>query len=304
MSITNYPTIGATGAAVDRQVFEAAGTWIKPTGGQTVTRVQLLAAGGGGAGGGNGATGSFRFGGAGGAAGAYIEAWYATSELPASVAIAIGTGGTGGTGTALAAISQIGNPGATGGNSTFGTLLRAFSQVFFGATGQTAQAPPLGGIGAMGSGQGGQSGVTGSARHFGGLCYQPNGGAQGVGIFNTGVPAGSNANGNNNMAMDDWANVALVGSGTGISSPGGNATLPPNPVKTLADVKYGVVPWYTGAGGGPGPGGITGPATGPGGNGCDGAGYGSGGGGGGGSTLATGGIGGRGAPGLAIITSY
>jgi hypothetical protein len=149
MSITDYPP-DATAATTtpDRQVFTAAGTWTKPTGG-TVTRVQLVGGGGGGGGGGVGPTGVARAAAGGGAAGVYIEAWYSTADLPGTVAITVGTGGTGGTG-AAGTVSTNGATGATGSETLFGTLLRAPSQVLAAQGGGGPNAQPFGGKTSLG----------------------------------------------------------------------------------------------------------------------------------------------------------
>lgn len=310
MSITDYPPDPTAATSTpDRQVFTAAGTWTKPTGG-TVTRVQLVAAGGGGGGGGVAPTGANRQCAGGGAAGMYVEAWFSTADLPGTVAITVGTGGTGGTGGA-GTVATNGATGATGADTLFGTFMRAAGPYRAAQGGGGPNSQPWGGKTPLGGvpttaiplvpGDGAANGITPlqvSAPRFGASPYQPGGAASGCTITAANV-AVTGADGAVNYALNDWGNYPRSG-----AFPGGNAT-PASGPKQLADVAYGVVPWYSGAGGAAGPTG----AVGQGGNGSDAQGFGAGGGGGGPATtfsggLATGGIGGRGAPGLAIITTY
>lgn len=325
MTVHNYPPDTTPVAGVfDRQVFAANGTWVKPTGAQLV-RVQLLGGGSGGGAGGAGGTGDSLNGGQGGAAGLYVEQWYPASILPASVAVTVGTGGAGGASVALGRTQ--GNPGATGGPTTFGSILRAIGPVkaapggAFGLAqpnsdgGVSAYGPPAAPTGSANAvifGNGGQSNSQIASLNVGaqnadparnnGHPNQPVGGAGGAWRqVNANATGG---NGLQNLCMqDDNHQVPLAPSGTGAG------VTPVAVVKTLTDGLYGWIPYYGGAGGQGAPLGSTG---GTGGAGGPGQGYGAGGGGGGpsagpavtGAATFPSGTGGAGAAGLAIVTCY
>lgn len=332
MSITRYPVTGASGSAlsgVDRQVFTgpgATGLWVKPTG-ASIVRVQLVGGGGGGGGGWASSGTNQRGGGAGGAGGMYVEAWYPADDLPSSMVVSVGTGGSGGGG-GFGGVAGTGGTGTTGGVTSFGTLIKAMSQhraAQGGFAGGSVTTPGYSAM--MNPGGGADLGTTdpfpeiagggnftiavqvardGQFIAFGsnGLNNQPCGGAGGGGIASAGVTLAPGV-GLTNLALQD-ANVAQPG-----TLPSPNATPVATP-KTLADVAYGSIPYYGGAGGSVASGVTAGSTTGgTGGNGSPGQGYGAGGGGGGAGSFGTspspsgpGGVGGNGAPGIAIITSY
>lgn len=123
---------------VNIQTFNATGTWTKPTGGQTMARIQLWGGGGGGARGGsnNGAGGG----------GGYNEVTVPISYLASTVTATVGAGGNGATSTAN---------GASGGTTSF-----ALATAWDGLT--TVRAYGGGGGGyanGSGGGGGGQSGA-------------------------------------------------------------------------------------------------------------------------------------------------
>lgn len=309
MSITSYPpNAGVTAPPLNRQVFTGpTGTWTKPPGAQRVL-VQIVGGGGGGASGRVGATGTVRSGGPGGAAGVYAEAWFNATDLPQTVACVAGTGGTGGA--SVPGPDQTGAPGGTGNDSTFGTFLRGLGTFLVSqgggiSTGVGGKSWFMAGaltdtIPSFGAGcAGGNNNTPGRFKSFGnnGMPNQPVGGAAGGTVLNstTGQTGG-----------DGWVNEAMndanfpVGGAVG----GGNATPVAVPL-TLADVKYGCIPYYGGAGGGAGTADVSSITGATGGNGSDGQGYGAGGGGGGGTVNGwPSGIGGRGANGVVIVTSY
>lgn len=98
----------------DVQTFSTAGsgTWTKPTGGQTMARIQVWS-GGGGAGRG---TGTARVGGGGG--GGYNEVIVPLSTLGATETATVAAGGTGRTGST--------GVGTAGGNSSFGSVCLSY----------------------------------------------------------------------------------------------------------------------------------------------------------------------------------
>ena len=97
-----------TGVTSDRQVFNASGTWTKPSSG-TYVNVQIWGSGGGG--GGSGTSNNSK---AGGAGGGYSSTTFLLSDLSAvsTVSVTINAGGTGNTGS-----------GTAGGAITFGSYL-------------------------------------------------------------------------------------------------------------------------------------------------------------------------------------
>jgi hypothetical protein len=130
-------TSGCSGCA-NIQVFDASGTWTKPTGGNRVL-VQAWGAGGGGTDGDSGSeTGS------GGGGGSYVERWFLMSELGSTETVTVGAGG-------LAA--QGGGDAAVGGNTTFGSLLTAYGGGGAGFNVGGGTAGGGGGAGTLGVGQ-------------------------------------------------------------------------------------------------------------------------------------------------------
>jgi hypothetical protein len=104
----------ATSPKVNRQVFNASGTWTKPSG-YSANSVVLIQAWGGG---GSGRRDSNIFNATGGGGGGYIERWMVLSDLGATETVTIGAGG--------AARSGSNQDGAVGGNTSFGSHLTAY----------------------------------------------------------------------------------------------------------------------------------------------------------------------------------
>lgn len=136
---------------VDRQSFDASGTWTKPASG-TVALIECW----GGGGGGGGATDSAGEAGGGGG-GAYAHRLAPISALGATETVTIGAGGTG-----VAA-----NSGNVGGTTTFGSLLSAFG----GGGGAGASSSGAGGGGGGGSISAGASPTPATAAGVGGAPF-------------------------------------------------------------------------------------------------------------------------------------
>jgi hypothetical protein len=150
---------------VDVQTFNSTGTWTKPTGGQTMARIQIWGGGGG------GSRNSSASGNGGGGGGAYIELTVPISYLGATVTATVGNGGSGATGT---------GSGGVGGSSSI-TLSTAFQNTTtftaYGGGGGYQLGNAGGGGGLAGAGQSGSSGGSSS---FGGAGYT---GQTGSGVF-------------------------------------------------------------------------------------------------------------------------
>ncbi len=111
-----------TPSSVDVQTFTASGTWTKPTNG-SIVMVEAVGAGGGGGSGSADIAASTKSGGGGGGSGEYIREFFVIDDLGATETVTIGTGGTGG---ASQTGQSSGFAGGQGGDTTFGSLLRAF----------------------------------------------------------------------------------------------------------------------------------------------------------------------------------
>jgi hypothetical protein len=101
-------------ATIDYQLFETSRDWTKPDGisADAVVTVEAWGAGGGG-----GCQTTTSSSGGGGGGGGYTIWRFRLGDLPATVAVGIGSGGTGGGG---------GVNGTAGGDSTFGALVTAY----------------------------------------------------------------------------------------------------------------------------------------------------------------------------------
>jgi hypothetical protein len=130
----------ATGG-VDRQVFDASGTWTKPTGfsPDSLVKIEVWGAGGSGSSSWRGDTTL-----SGGGGGAYHEAYTMLSRLGATETVTVGAGGA--SRTAPSSGSNIN--GLAGGHSQFGSLVRAGGggpgQVNLSSAGGTRQTPGTG----------------------------------------------------------------------------------------------------------------------------------------------------------------
>lgn len=119
---------GSSGTTFYHQIFTASGTWTKPAGLDPDAVVSVEMWGGGGSG---RRSGSGTFGGGGG--GSYLRASFRAGDLPASVAVVVGSGGA-------AVVGSNGN-GNAGGASSFGALMTAFG----GQGGLNSPTPTKGG---------------------------------------------------------------------------------------------------------------------------------------------------------------
>ncbi len=241
--------IGRTPAAYE--VFDASGTWTKPT---NATLVQVICIGGGSGGGGGvkGAAGVGRNGGGGGQAGFTSEGWFAATDLGATVAVTVGPGGAGGA--AVTANTTNGTASTAGTATTFGTHLSAsggpavpggsLSGTGAGDTGTTASnrrgsfrnnpggtcstvatAPPtsLGGhVGSGGAGGGIDAGDTPRAGGAAGSGVGNTGGTGGaVGVVGVAGNAGTGACGGGGGGGGGAASGATAGAGGAGGVPGG-----------------------------------------------------------------------------------
>jgi hypothetical protein len=205
----------AAGTTVDVQTFNSTATWTKPTGGQTMARVQVW---GGGGGGGRSATAS---GAAGGGGGAYNELTVLLSYLASSFTVTVATGGAGATTSGF---------GATGGFSSV-----PLSTSVNGRSTITAYGGSGGSNGGSGGGGGGQlsAAVNGntpgnpnltdfiygnfvpSAQGTGGFWSGGGGGAGGGG------PAGQSMfGGGGGTASNGPASISLWGGAGGVGAVG------------------------------------------------------------------------------------
>lgn len=101
-------------SGVNIQTFNSSGTWTKPTGYHSGSRVHVQLWGGGG----SGAVDSAGATAGGGGGGSYKEAWFILSSLSATVSVTVGAGG-----------AQAGTDpsnGSNGGSSSFGSLITAY----------------------------------------------------------------------------------------------------------------------------------------------------------------------------------
>lgn len=118
------------------QEISASSTWAKPDDANWVY-VEVSGGGGGGTSGGLYAANGTNGGGRGGGGGALISAFFAASDVPTSVPIAVGAGGIGGP--PVTATDANGDAGADGGSSSFGSIL-----VAMGGRGASWSAPGSG----------------------------------------------------------------------------------------------------------------------------------------------------------------
>lgn len=300
-------TLGAA-ANADIQIFDASGTWNKPTGAKVV-RVIAFGAGGGGGGGARQPAGTATSGGGGGGGGMVQDVLFDAGALGSSVTVTIGAAGTGGTG---ATTDAVGGNGGQGGATSFGANLFAYGGGG-GAGGQIAANAGGGGgpgfyqnggsstnstNGTAGSGQGVAGNAAGT--FLGGGGAQGNNGAAG----STGGASGpfGSAGGGSGGGISA-ANATSSGGGSGRSLRYQNATPPQGGAAGVAGNTAASVVSTQGSVGGGGGGSST-TADG----GAGGAGQAAGGGGGGGGSAQTGFNGGNGAAGgqgrVIVVTSF
>jgi parallel beta-helix repeat protein len=271
-----------TTVVADVQAFTASGTWTAPAGAKSLF-VTCVGAGGGGGSGRRGAAASIRCGGGGGGGGGITRVSVPASAVSSPVTVTVGTGGAGGT--AIAVNDTSGNAGATGGNTTFGSFVRANGGG--GGAGGTATSGTAGAAGAgevSGATGGGASATGGTGVASSGTASGTAGGGSGGGITSADV-ASAGGTGGTSITVQ---NVAASGGVVDGATPGnGNS-------KTAGSA-------LPGCGGGGGAGSITTTAQ----TGGTGGSYGAGGGGGGASVNGnSSGAGGAGGDGMCLVVSH
>ena len=205
---TDVTIPGVSGATSDVQTFTASGTWTKPGGYATTSRVVIELWGAGGSGG----KGSANSPGGGGGGGAYVRVEKPLSALGATETVTIGAGG--------AAQSGANTAGNAGGNTTLtitgGNTITAYGG---GAGGQA-------GTGGGGGGGGGCFGVGSAASgSTGGTGGSPSVSANQSVSFGGGH--GGNGSGNSGLASSHGGGgggAGLDGAGTGANK-GGNSIM-------------------------------------------------------------------------------
>jgi len=222
LTISNNITVGGTvnaaavlvnGSAlsvtpgVNVQTFTANGTWTKPSGYGSTSRVYIQAWGGGG----SGARQSTATSCGGGGGGGYNERWLTLSQMGATETVTIGAGGASRTGSNQA--------GADGGNTSVGSLITAY-----GGAGSPLTVSGGGGGGQLSAGSAGDPGRPYYATDNGGTSDR-----QGVGASNVSA-LGKNdtlfhggGGGFGTVAAQSGSSSVWGGGGGG----GGNATAAP-----------------------------------------------------------------------------
>jgi hypothetical protein len=193
---------GSTG--INYQSFTSSGTWTKPAGYGTGSRVLIQVWGGGGGGAKNGGNLSP---GSGGGGGGYSEIWVTLSALGATETVTIGAGGTAGGGT-----------GGAGGNTTFGSVLTGYG----GGGGYGNNSAAGGGGGGGGQLTAGTTATTGVGARPGQpwIIFTP--GA--CGTSDTPMSQGGAGNGANGPGGHGfWAGGGGGGAGTGTGGAGGKS---------------------------------------------------------------------------------
>lgn len=174
-------------STLDVQTFTSDGTWTKPTGATSTSRVFVELWGGGGSGGAASSAGSGPQAGGGGGGG-YMSGWFAAGDLGATEAVVVGAGGT-----AITRAPTGGTDGNAGESSTFDILtaygggggggsLAASACVGGGGAGSLAAGATAGNGGSPGSPISGNGGTTST----GGDGHLSGGGASGVNDSNGG----------------------------------------------------------------------------------------------------------------------
>ena len=199
----------AGGSTSDIQVFSANGTWTKPTAfTPSLVLVKLWGAGGGGGAGASLATATIAKGGGGGGGGSAVWQTISASDLPATVAVTVGTAGAAGL---RGAAGAAGGDGGAGGNTTFGAFLTAYGGG--GGRGGAISGAATGGgggAGTLGAGSvGTTSGGSGGAPSFSGNAWGSQGPSGGAGLPGFAGEYGGGGGGGSDAA------VTLVGGGGG-----------------------------------------------------------------------------------------
>lgn len=319
---TAASSVGAVTCVVDYQPFAVSGTWTKPSGNYTITRVCGIGAGGSGGSGAIVTSGTSSSGGAGGGGAFWDCIEFKTADLAATVAVTV-AGTTAGGAAKTSTTTTLGTIGNQGGTTTFGSL-HGWSGGGGGQAGQNSAAASTGGAGAgpfaaganqntVGSctdgvalGNGGTA--TTSSVSFASQCPSGGSGSSATGVGTSAGYSGHSASGGGGGGGLTTVPAASVGAAGGLAlgcqasgaSPGGTANGATPAVATQA------FSYQPGCGGGGGGGNNTNGATVA--SGAAGSGPGAGGGGGGsglaGASVTTSGAGGAGFAGFLAATSY
>lgn len=177
--------------AVDVQVFDADGTWIKPDDAIAV-EVIVLGAGGGGGGGQAATFAGPDQGGAGGGGGGRSSFFFVGSSLPDTVAVTVDQGGVGALPTPGGSVTQ-GSPGSAGGSTAFGPYLSAGGGSGGIGGNSGGGTPAVGGEGLVSAG--GTGGIGGSTSSAGTSPVESAYGGAGGGGGGGGGGHGANAGG-------------------------------------------------------------------------------------------------------------
>ena len=209
---TDWTAYG-TGAAGNAQIFDASGTWTKPSSG-TVVQVDCWGAGGGGGGAVVGAFGPLWCHGNGGGGGAFNTKQFLLTAVPATVQVTIGIGGVGKSG-----VRTAGN----GGPSSFGSLLVANGGTGGSGTSGAGADPDIVGQGGVSPAFSGNGGGGGSAYCGGGPGGDAqNGGGGGGGYMSGGQGcAGGGGLGGSSAAGGAGGNAGATPTSGGIPGGGG-----------------------------------------------------------------------------------
>ncbi|MBB3997194.1 glycine-rich domain-containing protein [Aureimonas pseudogalii] len=136
---------GPAGLPAQIAVFDASGTWTKPTSAKRVD-VFIQAPGGGGSSGERRASGTVSRGGSGGGGGGSSAFSYSADDLPATVPVTLGAAGSGGA--SVTSDNATGNAGTNAGNAQFGGVDDAFFLAASGGQGSSG----VSAVGAAGAG--------------------------------------------------------------------------------------------------------------------------------------------------------
>ena len=218
----NLTVGGIVVGPVDIQTYTTATstTWTKPSSAKYI----FVRAWGGGGGGGSDSSTNYAGGGGGGA---YIESWFAASDVGATETVTVGAGGAGGSG----------DDGSAGSNSTFGSHLTAYGG---GGGGDNSGSAGGGGGGGGNSGQG-----TTSTNANGGAGGGYAGGTGGAGSGSPTSPTGGSFGGGGGGAGDTDGGSSTAGADSGWGGAGGGAG-----GEGSGDGSSGGNSFYGGAGGG------------------------------------------------------
>ena len=242
MVLLQYHASDGTWVVIERrlppwvQSFTSSATWTRTTWAERVD-VLGMGSGGGGMSGPAVASGTATAGGGAGSGGAFAQATYAASDLPATVPVTVAAGGTGsifggaastaGTtstfGTYLAAGGGNRSAGSSGGSAPGGLYnASAGASATSGAGGSNGGGPPAPSLGGQGGGSGGGITTTPGATPGGGT-----GGFSSIVVVAAASGGAVNTSGNNGgsitgLAYAPYAGQGGCGGGSSITGNGGN----------------------------------------------------------------------------------